>query len=170
MQVVGPLSVLENIFVADGNVLSVRSCTGLLAPLTALLSLSCASLSRPGSSLSSSSSEELKPAVGGAHFRRGAGTDSSSLDEPPAVGGPGGLCVTAAAGLISGVAGAGGRALGACGQAVTCQRCGFTNMDHEDMGRWVEGDPQLLDENGDGWRFVNAVDGVRKQKMEPPRR
>ena len=43
-------------------------------------------------------------------------------------------------------------------------------MDHEDMGRWVEGDPQLLDENGDGWRFVNAVDGVRKQKMEPPRR
>ena len=58
MQVVGPLSVLENIFVADGNVLSVRSCTGLLAPLTALLSLSCASLSRPGSSLSSSSEDE----------------------------------------------------------------------------------------------------------------
>ena len=66
---------------------------------------------------SSSSSEELKPAVGGAHFRRtgGAGTDSSSLDEPPAVGGPGGLCVTAGAGLISGVAGAGGRGRGACG-------------------------------------------------------
>mmetsp|Transcript_5144 Transcript_5144/g.12901 ORF Transcript_5144/g.12901 Transcript_5144/m.12901 type:complete len:206 (-) Transcript_5144:96-713(-) len=64
---------------------------------------------------SSSSSEELKPAVGGAHFRRGGGTDSSSLDEPPAVGGPGGLCVTAGAGLISGVAGAGGRGRRACG-------------------------------------------------------
>lgn len=50
--------------------------------------------------------------------------------------------------------------------AVQCQRCGFTNMDHDDMGSWVEGEPQLLDEHGNGWRFENAPDGgIRKVKL-----
>ena len=54
--------------------------------------------------------------------------------------------------------------------AVTCRRCGFQNMDHEDLGRWEEGDPMLVDEHGDGWKFENGVDGVRRVKMEPPGR
>ena len=53
-------------------------------------------------------------------------------------------------------------------RGVTCSRCGFQNIEHEDLGRWEEGDPHLVDENGDGWRFVNAYDGVRKEKMQPP--
>ena len=54
--------------------------------------------------------------------------------------------------------------------AVTCQRCGYQNMDHEDLGNWEEGDPMLVDEHGDGWRFENSVEGVRKVKMVPPGR
>ena len=52
--------------------------------------------------------------------------------------------------------------------AVTCSRCGFQNLAHEDLGKWSEGEPHLVDERGDGWRFVDGVDGVRKEKMEPP--
>lgn len=49
--------------------------------------------------------------------------------------------------------------------AVTCQRCGYTNIDHDDLGRWNEGEPQLMDEHGKFWRFENAVDGIRKVRM-----
>jgi hypothetical protein len=28
----------------------------------------------------------------------------------------------------------------------------------------------LIDERGEGWRFENGVDGVRKVKMQPPGR
>ena len=30
-----------------------------------------------------------------------------------------------------------------------CSRCGHANLDHEDLGRWQEGEPQLIDEKGD---------------------
>ena len=95
---------------------------------------------------SSSSSEELKPAVGGAHFRRAGGTGSSSLDEPPAVGGPGGLCVTAGAGLISGVAGAGGRGRGACGGVAggTAPSAGAWESDQTSRSAGLVGKPQCL--------------------------
>ncbi len=46
--------------------------------------------------------------------------------------------------------------------AVTCQRCGYQNLEHEDLGRWDESEPHMIDEHGDGWRFENAVDGVRR--------
>lgn len=52
--------------------------------------------------------------------------------------------------------------------AVTCQRCGYQNMDHEHLGDWREGEPMLVDENGDGWRFESCVEGTRKVKMERP--
>ena len=34
----------------------------------------------------------------------------------------------------------------------------------------LQGDPMLIDERGDGYKFENGVDGIRKVKMEPPRR
>lgn len=43
--------------------------------------------------------------------------------------------------------------------AVKCQRCGFLNSDHDDLGRWSEGEPMLLDEHGKGWKFENSPDG-----------
>lgn len=50
--------------------------------------------------------------------------------------------------------------------AVQCQRCGFTNSDHDDLGRWSEGEPMLLDEHGHGWKFENAPDGgIRRVKV-----
>ena len=56
--------------------------------------------------------------------------------------------------------------LNSCAQqssaAVTCQRCGHSNLEHEDLGRWAEGEPQLLDEHGQGWVFENGLDGVRQ--------
>ena len=52
--------------------------------------------------------------------------------------------------------------------AVTCQRCGFQNVEHEDLGEWAEGDPMLVDEHGDGWRFEACVEGTRRVKMHPP--
>ena len=52
--------------------------------------------------------------------------------------------------------------------AVTCQRCGWTNIEHEDLGKWSEGEPNLVDEHGDGYKFVNGTDGIRKVKMDPP--
>ena len=54
---------------------------------------------------------------------------------------------------------------------ITCQRCGFQNIEHDDLGRWEEADPHLVDEHGDGYKFVNSTEGgIRKVKMEPPRR
>ena len=44
----------------------------------------------------------------------------------------------------------------ACGMgnaAVTCERCGFTNLAHEDMGTWEEGEPHMVNERGEGVRF-----------------
>ena len=49
--------------------------------------------------------------------------------------------------------------------AVQCQRCGHDNMQHEDLGQWHEGEPNLLDEHGAAWKFVNGIDGVRKVRM-----
>mmetsp|Transcript_23800 Transcript_23800/g.47519 ORF Transcript_23800/g.47519 Transcript_23800/m.47519 type:complete len:87 (+) Transcript_23800:539-799(+) len=49
--------------------------------------------------------------------------------------------------------------------AVTCTRCGHTNLDHEDLGKWEDGEPNLVDEKGDAWRFVNGVDGIKKEHM-----
>ncbi len=55
--------------------------------------------------------------------------------------------------------------------AVVCGRCGFDNLAHEDLGRWTEGEPNLVDEKGDAWRFVNAATGgVRKERIPPPPR
>ena len=34
-----------------------------------------------------------------------------------------------------------------------------------DLGRWSEGEPNLLDEHGNAWRFVMGIDGVRKERM-----
>ena len=48
----------------------------------------------------------------------------------------------------------------------TGKRCGHDAMDHEDLGRWCEGEPMLLDEKGEGWRFVNGVDGIRKERVK----
>ena len=55
--------------------------------------------------------------------------------------------------------------------AATCNRCGWTNIEHEDLGRWEEGEPMLVDERGDGWKFVNnAEGGISKVRVEPPPR
>ena len=55
--------------------------------------------------------------------------------------------------------------------AATCTRCGWSTLEHEDLGKWEEGDPMLVDEHGDGWRFENAAEGgIRKVKMQPPGR
>ena len=45
---------------------------------------------------------------------------------------------------------------------------GFDNLAHEDLGQWSQGEPNLVDEHGDAWRFVNGVNGVRKEKMARP--
>ena len=51
--------------------------------------------------------------------------------------------------------------------AVTCTRCGYTNLDHEDLGPWKEGEPQLVDERGRGWKFENDVQGGTKRVSVP---
>ena len=52
--------------------------------------------------------------------------------------------------------------------AVRCERCGHDNLSHEDLGRWVQGEPQLVDERGNGYKFENTVEGVRAVKIDPP--
>ena len=53
--------------------------------------------------------------------------------------------------------------------AVRCTRCGFDNLSHEHLGTWVEGDPQLVDEHGNGFRFTNAAEGgVKLVPISPP--
>ena len=50
--------------------------------------------------------------------------------------------------------------------AITCSRCAHQNLDHEDLGRWVEGEPQLIDERGDRWKFETTFEGVRAVRMD----
>ena len=52
--------------------------------------------------------------------------------------------------------------------AVICTRCGFDNLAHEDLGKFHEGDPNMIDERGHAWRFVNGVNGVRAERMATP--
>jgi hypothetical protein len=41
------------------------------------------------------------------------------------------------------------------GLALTaCALCGHQNLEHEDLGRWVEGEPQLVDEDGKRWKWI----------------
>ncbi|KAH8067912.1 DUF3464-containing protein [Aureococcus anophagefferens] len=37
--------------------------------------------------------------------------------------------------------------------AVTCMRCGRDNLRHQDLGKWEEGEPHMVNERGDGVRF-----------------
>lgn len=48
--------------------------------------------------------------------------------------------------------------LGSIGVAA-CSTCGRQNLDHEDLGRWMEGEPALVDENGQRWKWIMSVEG-----------
>ena len=37
--------------------------------------------------------------------------------------------------------------------AVTCMRCGRDNLRHQDLGKWEEGEPHMVNERGEGVRF-----------------
>ncbi|KAL1515745.1 hypothetical protein AB1Y20_002361 [Prymnesium parvum] len=56
--------------------------------------------------------------------------------------------------------------------AVRCQRCGFANLDHEDLGQLQDGDPHLVDEKGNGWKFENDIQsmGVKLVPVPAPAR
>ena len=60
--------------------------------------------------------------------------------------------------------------MGSYSHTLSFMRCGFTSDQHDDLGRWVEGEPMLVDEHGEGWTFVNGVDGVQKRRVPPPGR
>ena len=51
-----------------------------------------------------------------------------------------------------------------------CARCSIDNIYHEDLGRWEEGMPQLVTEEGEMFKWVQLVeDGkvvVKKIQME----
>jgi hypothetical protein len=40
-----------------------------------------------------------------------------------------------------------------------CSLCGHENLAHEDLGRWREGEPQLVDEEGKRWKWIMTVEG-----------
>lgn len=40
-----------------------------------------------------------------------------------------------------------------------CAFCGHENLDHEDLGRWSEGEPQLIDEEGRKFKWIMSVAG-----------
>ena len=46
-----------------------------------------------------------------------------------------------------------------------CQACGHENLDHEHLGHWNEGEPQLVDETG-RWKWIMSVEdgGAAKSK------
>ena len=39
-----------------------------------------------------------------------------------------------------------------------CANCGHENLDHEDLGRWVQGEAQLFDETGK-WTWIMSHEG-----------
>lgn len=50
-----------------------------------------------------------------------------------------------------------------------CARCGHENLAHEDLGRWLEGEPQLIDEHGRKWKWIMSVEGggaAKSKKVE----
>ena len=48
-----------------------------------------------------------------------------------------------------------------------CSRCGHDNLAHEDLGKWMEGEPQLVDEDGRRfvWKMVIEGGGAAKSKQ-----
>ena len=62
-------------------------------------------------------------------------------------------------------------ALGGLG-ITKCASCGLDCIVHEDLGRWTEGEPQLVDETGRKFKWVMAIPpggGVAKsQRVEIP--
>ena len=49
-----------------------------------------------------------------------------------------------------------------------CQACGHENLDHEHLGQWTEGEPQLVDETG-RWKWIMSVEGGGAAKSKKVR-